>query len=86
MPGPDPGGDAGPASQVYQWGCHGGTNQAWLGRAQGSGASLASSYNAGLCLDVNGAAVTSGAGTIAWTCQGSANQTFGAVAVTSATQ
>jgi hypothetical protein len=62
------------------------TNQAWQSRAQGNGSALASANTANLCLDVNGASTAAGAGTIAWTCQGSANQTFTAVAVQSATQ
>ncbi len=74
-------GDAGAGLPgLYQWGCHGRHEPSVARPGAGNGSSLASSYNAGLCLDVNGAAVTSGAGTIAWTCQGSANQTFGAVA------
>ena len=72
----------GNGTEVFQWGCHGGANQAWTTRAQGGGNALVTAAAPNLCLDVLGIAPQPGATTAVWACHGGGNQTFSSTALT----
>ncbi|MFC6746287.1 RICIN domain-containing protein [Methylobacterium persicinum] len=64
-----------PGATIYQFTCHGGSNQVWKAKPQGVGSALVSAYN-GLCVGIFGASTQAGTGTVGWTCTGVPDQTY----------
>jgi len=65
----------GSGSKVQIWTCTGGGNQSFNFVSQGGGVYLVKpSYDAGLCLDVNGAGTSPGTNVGIWTCNGGSHQ------------
>ncbi|HET9098332.1 MAG TPA: RICIN domain-containing protein [Candidatus Saccharimonadales bacterium] len=61
-------------TNVQQWPCHGGTNQAWQLKTMSTGYYEIISKNSGQCLDVYRALKTEGANVQQWPCWGGPNQ------------
>ena len=63
--------DGGP---VYQWTCHGGTNQQWQLSPVGTNTYLLIAVHSGKCLDVAAFSQDDGGAVYQWTCHGGTNQ------------
>jgi len=59
---------------VYQWTCHGGTNQQWRLNPVGPNTYLLVAVHSGKCLDVAAFSQNDGGAVYQWTCHGGTNQ------------